>query len=244
MAKNPFKRGSNKWMMFDEIRKLKNRAKTWERKYHISYTNIPTMPERVTKKDIARVKSITYRNLTEQELKVASKEYTYRYENGLLPKQYTPSTQFVPNTERQWEQGQENPQPEQPDDGNESPAVSETEIDAWIQNIFDDILDMSQIDKPNMEVRAILEGLLEAAMNRMGKQAFYEWLENGETQEQLKRQAYPAIAVSPPKPGELVPRYQTYVEQFATILNQGKPLSMEQSMTLSQEGYVNFDYSD
>jgi rhodanese-related sulfurtransferase len=81
-----------------EYKKLKRRVSEWKRKFH-AVPDLPTKPERITKKDIERLKEFKWKNIPEAIKKVWRKEYEYRYENK-MPEVYQPKQQYTPPTEQ------------------------------------------------------------------------------------------------------------------------------------------------
>lgn len=241
--KNPYRKGSNKWIYFDEVRKLRNRIKQWERKYHISFEDIPNMPQTVRKQDIERIKQIKYKNLSEAEIKRAKFNYQWKYEQSELPSQYKPKQEYTPPSEQDFYDDSYDDYFEEPEPIGNEPANSSREMDAWLDMLFNEILDYNDEGR-NSEARDILQGLLNDARNRLGSQALYEYLEDGDNVSRLHNHAVNALSGSPDKAGNLTGHQWHEIEQFAQILNLGRPLSQGQAEVLQQEGFVDFDFSD
>ena len=78
MAKKKLTPRQQEWQK--EYKKLERRVRDWKRKFH-AIPDLPTKPERITKKDIERLKQFKWKNIPEAMKKIWRKEYEYRYEN-------------------------------------------------------------------------------------------------------------------------------------------------------------------
>ena len=232
-----------------EFKKLQRRVREWKRKFH-AVPDLPQKPERITKKDIERLKQFKWKNIEEAVKKRWRKEYEYRYEQEdeevYQPKPpYTPPTEtnFYDNLDygddydREWEE--QHPEWEQPDeDGYTETVVSRDEIEAWIDANINSI----SVDKEIPDMKERLGNLVLEAADAYGDYDEYlNYLE--EHAAQLTASAEKAIKYK----RKWESGYQeesTTVSEFATILNLGRPLSQHESERLENEGWVGFDFND
>lgn len=232
-----------------EFKKLQRRVREWKRKFH-AIPDLPQKPERVTKKDIERLKQFKWKNIEEAVKKRWRKEYEYQYENK-MPEIYVPKPPYTPPTEtdfydnldygddydREWEE--QHPGWEEPDeDGYTETVVSRDEIEAWIDANINSI----SVDKEIPGMKERLSNLVLEAADAYGDYNDYlNYLE--EHAAQLTASAEKAIKYK----RKWESGYQeesTTVSEFATILNLGRPLSQHESERLENEGWVGFDFND
>lgn len=232
-----------------EFKKLQRRVREWKRKFH-AIPDLPQKPERVTKKDIERLKQFKWKNIEEAVKKRWRKEYEHQYENK-MPEIYVPKPPYTPPTEtdfydnldygddyyREWEE--QHPEWEQPDeDGYTETVVSRDEIEAWIDANINSI----SVDKEIPDMKERLGNLVLEAADAYGDYDEYlNYLE--EHAAQLTASAEKAIKYK----RKWESGYQeesTTVSEFATILNLGRPLSQHESERLENEGWVGFDFND
>jgi hypothetical protein len=235
-----------------EIKLLKRRTKQWQKSHRILYTDIPEMPKRVTKQSIEKIKQVRFKNLTEKQIKSAQKAYNIAYDRGELPETRKPKKEYKPPTENDFlndndydysEDRYEDEFEESYSTDNE-PADTIEEIEGYIEQILEGVFDYSGTDRINADVDSILRQLVDNARARMGDREFYEFLSSGDTVSELNRHAVNAVSGSPTGKNPNIPDSNFEIAQFATILNMNRPLSVEQSESLSFEGSINFDYSD
>lgn len=215
-----------------EIANLKRRAKYWEQKYHYK-VDIPDLSsvKRVTKQFVQQVRNIRYKNLTEKQKKEYSRNYTIAYDNGEIniPKPiepYEPPTesQFINNTYEDFSQDTE-----EYDDFSQEPIDTAEEIDAFINSMIDEILGEPM---HNQDAREYLENLLWEARRNYGDKGFYEMLQDDSVIRSLQESAYTAQVVSPTRNGDMRRETEVAIVDFATTLNSGRPLSIEQQEML------------
>lgn len=215
-----------------EIANLKRRAKYWEQKYHYK-VDIPDLSsvKRVTKQFVKQVRNIRYENLTEKQKKEYSRNYTIAYDRGEIniPKSletYEPPTEadFTANIYKDFSQSM----PED-DDFSQEPIDTAEEIDAFINSMIDEI-----IGEPmhNQDAREYLENLLWEARRNYGDKGFYEMLQDDSIVRSLHDSAYTAQVVSPTRNGDMRRETEVAIVDFATTLNSGRPLSIEQQEML------------
>lgn len=236
-----------------ELALLKSRAKSWEKTHRFLFTDIPTEPKRITKQSIQKIKNIKYSNFTEKQKQRYRIAYEDVYENkGLsVPEEdinpYTPPTEndfyddFDRNDDYWWE-----------DTPNE-PAQSKEEIDAFIDETIENILDVSNLTHHNESVRGILRTLLDNLRTSIGDKAYYEFLSDSSVVDELTEAAQTGMATSPTKSSSGVEKQQAQdaISKFTYVLNQHKPLDAYQAEQLSDvietEGFyggVVFEFED
>lgn len=231
----------NQQLFQQELKKLHRRASEWERKRGISFTDFPTMPQRVTRKDIERVKQIRLKNFTPQEIKQYQKEYAYRN----LPA--VPTDDYSPPTEDDYLTGDYDPYWYEPDwdeswgQQSENPALSTAEMEAWIQEKIDSILNPTLLEREREGAKELLRSIIDNAKEQIGTKGFYEFLQDPENAGKLEASAHAYLQSYQKKNG--TDTGGPALEEFTETLNLNRPLTDEQAYELSTYGSVNFDYS-
>lgn len=247
MAKKKLTPRQKEWET--EYKKLQRRVRDWKRKFH-AIPDLPQKPERITKKDIERLKQFKWKNISEAEKKQWRKEYEYRYENK-MPEVYQPKPPYTPPTEREYydnpdygedydrEWEEQHPDWEEPDeDGYTETVVSRDEIEAWIEANIDTIA----VDRELDGVREQLESLVLEAADAFGDYgAYLEYLEQNAST--LNNLAQKAMTGYRGKGGRIYQEDSTAVSQFATVLNLNRPLDTSQAERLQDEGWVSYDFN-
>ena len=215
-----------------EIQNLKRRTKYWEQKYHYK-VDIPDISnvKRVTKQFVQKIHDIRYENLTEKQKKEYSRNYTRAYDNGEIniPE---PQRPYEPPTESQFTSGISDDFSQIPADDtdfSQEPVETAEEIDAYIESMIDEILGGQN---HNQEARDYLENLLWEARRNYGDKGFYEMLQDDSILRSLQESAYTAQVVSPDRNGDMRRETETAIIDFATTLNNGRPLSLDQQEML------------
>lgn len=251
-----------------EFEKLKRRVRDWKRKFH-AVIDLPTRPERITKRDIERIKEIKWKNLADIKKKKAREEYEYKYEQK-MPEIYKPEPPYTPPSEqdyydnpdygedydREWEE--QHPEWNEPDeDGYTETVDSRAEIERWIEEnintITIDSYSAQEIHAPiknasNVaelpDVRETLYMLVTNAADAYGDYIGYlSYLE--QNADALHRYATEAMmGYFNKKTQSLEILYPNATQQFASILNLNRPLDQMQSERLNDEGWVSFDFNE
>lgn len=215
-----------------EIANLKRRTKYWEQKYHYK-VDIPDLSsvKRVTKQYVQKLHDIRYKSLTEKQKKEYAHNYTIAYDRGEIniPKPleaYEPPTEaeFTANIYKDFSQGTE-----EFDDFSQEPIDTAEEIDAFINSMIDEILGEPM---HNQDAREYLENLLWEAKRNYGDKGFYQMLQDDSIVRSLQESAYTAQVVSPTRNGDMRRETEVAIVDFATTLNNGRPLSIEQQEML------------
>lgn len=215
-----------------EIADLKRRTKYWEQKYHYK-VDIPDLSsvKRVTKQYVQKLHDIRYKSLTEKQKKEYARNYTIAYDRGEIniPKPletYEPPTEaeFTANIYKDFSQSMP-----KDDDFSQEPIDTAEEIDAFINSMIDEILGEPM---HNQDAREYLENLLWEARRNYGDKGFYEMLQDDSIVRSLQDSAYTAQVVSPTRNGDMRRETEVAIVDFATTLNSGRPLSIEQQEML------------
>lgn len=232
---------------------LKRRAKSWEKTHRFLVDDFQTTPKKVTRKQIEKIKNIRISNLTEKQRRQYRENYETAYENRQLsiPEEeldpYTPPTEddFYYNTDTDGDYWWE-------DTPNE-PVQSQEEIEAFIDETIENILNTSNIARPNEAIRGILRTLLDNLRSSIGDKAYYEFLSDSSVVEELTEAAQTGMATSPTKSsnGSEKQQAQDAISKFTYTLNRHTPLDTYQAEQLSEviesEGYyggVMFEFED
>lgn len=237
-----------------EYKKLKRRVSDWKRKFH-AVPDLPTKPERITKKDIERLKEFKWKNIPEATKKVWRKEYEYRYENK-MPEVYQPKIQYTPPTENEWlsnsvpqESIQEDEEDEQEDEDGYTPTVdSRDELEKWIQVVINDVV----ISLPDKEIIRNVVDNLENYIYQAFWQAehfnadvsYLNYLE--ENTEKFHDLALKAIHGYESKGNiyYLEQGGESALAQFVTLLNLGRPITPEQSDKYNEASMFSSTFED
>ena len=232
---------------------LKRRAKSWEKTHRFLIDDIPTSPKKVTKKQIERIKNIRISNLTEKQRQQYRENYETAYENRQLPIPEEEREPYTPPTENDFYYNTDNDDDYWWEDTPNEPVQSQAEIEAFIDETVENILNTSSIARPNEAIRGILRTLLDNLRASIGDKAYYEFLSDSSTVEELTEAAQTGMATSPTKTsnGSEKQQAQDAISKFTYTLNRHTPLDSYQAEQLSEvietEGYyggVSFEFED
>lgn len=249
MAKKKLTPNQKEWEK--EFEKLKRRVGDWRRKFH-AIADLPQKPERITKKDIDYLKQFKWRNIAEDIKKRWRKEYEYKYENK-SPEVYQPKHLYIPPTEQEYYRGitleelehekqfvDDTGYDEPDEDGYTEIVVSRDEIEEWIERNIDSITVDIEVDG----MRERLENIVLEAADAYGDYSTYlEQLEL-HASELIHLAERAMVGYIDYQEKKVKQQDQAALNQFATILNMGRPLSQAQSERLENEGWVSFDFND
>ena len=229
MAKKKPKLTPNQLEYQRQLKLLKRREKSWEKKgysFGVYIPYIPSNPSRVTKKDIQRIKKIQFKNFTKIQREVARKNYEY---------EHTPidDNDFYDDSDYWFET-----------DWHESPEPIKTtqEMDAWLEETFNEILNPSVVDREREGAREILLTQLETSKRELGVKGMYEYLQQPDVVNKLQTYASEYISSYQRKDG--TDTGSTPLVKFCEVLNLGRPLTQEQNETLTMYGTIDLDYTD
>ena len=221
MAKKKPKLTPNQLEYQRQLKLLKRRIKSWERKGYEFEIYIPETPERIRKRDIQKLKNIQFKRFSKEEKQLAR----YRHEeleerNNTYYEDYN-DWYFEPTDE---------------------PVSTEAEIDAWLEEVFNGIINPSMVDREREGAKEKLYGILQDAKLRLGSRAMYDYLSQPDVVSKLNEYASAYISSYLKKDGTdtgAIP-----LTKFAETLNLGRPLTQEQSEELTMYGSIDFDYTD
>lgn len=234
------------------MKRLKRRVADWKRKFH-AVIDLPVKPERITKRDIERLKEIKWKNLADIEKKKAREEYEYKYEQK-MPEIYNPVLPYTPPTEhdyydnpdygadydREWEE--QHPDWNEDEDGYTETIDSRAEIEQWINDVIETI----SVDREIPDARNRLISLVEdAARANDYSLDFYHYLEKNTAKfNKLAIKAMHGYILRNSEIKNLDAGGENAMPQFITLLNYGKPLDVYQSAEFTETGHVTFDTTD
>lgn len=204
-----------------QLKLLKRRIKSWERKGYEFDIHIPETPERIRKRDIQKLKNIQFKRFSKEEKQLAR----YRHEeieerNNTYYEDYN-DWYFEPSDE---------------------PVSSIAEMDAWLEETFNEILNPSIVDREREGAREILLTQLETSKRELGVKGMYEYLQQPDVVNKLQSYASEYIASYQRKDG--TDTGSTPLVKFCEVLNLGRPLTQEQNETLTMYGTIDLDYTD
>lgn len=227
-----------------QLKLAKDRARRWQKTKRIAVSIETKKKSESYTKAAERLKNIRLSQFSEQELQEYRTNYQEQYEKGEIKSPYTES-EYSPPTEDDYyadyngDYWYEEPWDETPN----KPAISTAEIDAFIEQTEEEILDVTGIDRPNEVIRGIFRVLLGNLHFSLGDEEYYKYLSNPAVVNQLTEAAQTGMSVSPTKAtnGAEKATAQDAINKFTTVLNMGQPLDIYQSRQLSEvvetEGY-------
>ena len=221
MAKKKPKLTPNQLEYQRQLKLLKRRIKSWERKGYEFDIYISEPPKRVTKKDIQKLKNIQFKRVSKEERQLAK----YRHEeleelNNTYYEDYN-DWYFEPSNE---------------------PVNTVAEMDAWLEETFNEILNPSLVEREREGAKEVLRNLLDTAKAELGVKPMYEYLQQPRVVDKLQSYASEYISSYQRKNG--TDTGSTPLVKFAETLNLGRPLTQEQDETLTMYGTIDLDYTD
>lgn len=221
MAKKKPKLTPNQLEYQKQLKLLKRRIKSWERKGYEFDIYIPETPERIRKRDIQKLKNIQFKRFSKEEKQLAR----YRHEEI----EERNNTYYEDNNDRYFETSDE-------------PVSSIAEMDEWIDELINSILNPTIIEEEREDAKDTLLNLLETAKREMGIKNFYNYLQQRDVVDKLN--AYASDYINSYVKHDGTDTGAIPLQKFAETLNLGRPLTMEQNETLTMYGTINLDYTD
>lgn len=221
MAKKKRKLTPNQIEYQRQVKLLKRRIKSWERKGYLFEVRIPEMVKRVTKKNIQELKSIQFKNFTKEERDIAWGRYQIRLELSREPEINYDDYWYEPEYR---------------------PVNTMDEIQQWIDDIINEILNPDLLERDREGAKELLETIIDNARQRLGDKGFYDYLQDPEVVTKLKNAASNYRQSYRKKNG--TDTGDESLREFTETLNLGRPLTQEQAEDLERYGVVGFDYSD
>ena len=229
-----------------EISLLQRRARDWSKKYHY-VVNIPSASDykRATRSAIESIRNIRISKLTEKQKRQYQANYINKYDTGEIPirgseVQYSPPTesQYL-ETDDEWYQKNVALISTDEYDDDDLPVDSRQEIDAFIDSFISDIASIGDGERVNYEAQELILNLLTEARRNYGDETFYNMLQDEDTVSSLQSAAYAAVMSYRKRNQDgMGGEAETATVKFATILNDNKPLSMEQQDKLLYHDFV------
>lgn len=214
-----------------EYKLLKRRVSSWKKTHRVLYTDIPSKPKRVTKQAIEKLKNIRCKSFTTEQKQEYRTNYEEAYEENNLPNPYEYDDDFTPYTEDDFFNGNDTSNEDFWEDTDNEPAQSREEIEAFIEETIDAILDVNGIERYNDDIRNIFKSLLDNLRFSLGDKGFYEFLSDRNNVEELTEAAQTGMATSPTKDtsGAEKPQAQDAIMKFVNVLNNHRPLDIHQA---------------
>ena len=221
MAKKKPKLTPNQLEYQKQLKLLKRRLKSWERKGYTFDVYIPETPERIRKKDIQKLKNIQFKRFSKEEKQLAR----YRHEeieerNNTYYEDYNDWCFKISN----------------------EPVSTVAEMDAWLEETFNEIINPSVIDREREGAKDLLYTLLEDAKRELGVKGMYNYLQQPQVVDKLNKYASEYVSSYKKKNG--TDTGSTPLNKFAETLNLGRPLTIEQDEMLTMYGTIDLDYTD
>lgn len=211
MAKKKPKLTPNQLEYQKQLKLLKRRIKRWERKGFLYDYSLPETPKKVTKKDIQKLKNITFKKFTSEEKQELREKYRQREE---LIDESVPSSINKPLSKRE-------------------------EIDVWLDDLIDEILNPSLIERERDGAKGLLYSLIDWARVRLGDDVFYDYLQDKSIVEKLKKAASEYIQSYVDHKG--VDHGAESLRLFTETLNLGRPLTIQQAEDIEIYGRFDID---
>ena len=218
-----------------EYQRLLNRIRYWEKVHRMSYK----APKKATKnyeKATERIKQIRWTNLTKKDKEKAQRNFDIAYEQGKIDIPQLEKPDFTPHTESEFLSGDDGIDNDFWDDLPTEPVNSKEEIDAFIEEKIEEILDTSNLKYYSENMKGIFRSLLDNLRTYLGEEDFYNYLSNPETLSKLTEAAQGGMAFYKPDDSRRGMAGESYnaVLDFARILNNNVPLTPQQSEGLDE----------
>ena len=220
------------------------RRREWIKKYHF-LADIPEIPKSPTAKDVKRLEKMRLKNMTEKQFKEMEKRFDIAYEEGSSEVFVQPKNRFISAyTEAEYNQSV-TAYEEQNYTFETEPEESDDAVLADLHYLLDGLIEHGKesswiSDHSELTDReSIIRSIFENSIARIGSlKSFLRYLESPSTHSALIRVVDAVFSESKEW------KRNAAINEFATILNLGRPLDIEQSYELESEGTIGFDYSD
>lgn len=219
MAKKKPKLTPNQLEYQKQLKLLRRRIKSWERRGFLYDEALPETPKRIRKQDIQRLKDIQFKRFTPEQKQQYRRNYEIRDELNRLPVDDISDDGYVHTG---------------------SPVQTEAEMDEWLEETFDAIVSPSLVEREREGAKDVLRGLLEDAKRELGVKGMYEYFQEPTVVDQLNGAAEKYINSYKRKNG--TDSGDAPLSEFARVLNLGRPLTQDQNEELTMYGAVDFDY--
>lgn len=228
------------------------RRREWIKTKHW-YVEAPEIPKSPTLKDIQRLEETRIENLTKRQVTQYEKQYDIAYEEGKIDLSRAVSNRFIsPQTEDEYlkaeSMGIKVSQSSLYGKATyeTQPVESDAEILADLQALLEGLIEHGlplvpfwQSTDAKLEKIATVTNIFNSAVIRCGNLRNYlHYLEEPSTHSALTSACDGIFKAS------TYEQLDESIHDFATILNLDRPLTNEQSYTLTTEDSIDFDYSD
>ena len=228
MAKKKPKLTPNQLEYQKQLKLLKKRIKSWERKGYLYDYSLPETPKRINKKDIQKLKNIQFRKFTKEQKQQLRRNYEHREELKRQEEYEDGWGWYEPDYSTYWPESNE-------------PVNTEREISRWLDDIIDEIINPDLIERERAGAKDLLKAIIDNARRELGEKGFYTYLQDPKVVTDLKNAASRYIQSYRKKNG--YDNGDASLREFTETLNLGRPLTQEQAEDLEIYGTVGFDYS-
>lgn len=226
------------------LKRFNRRIKEWVTKHHM-YVEAPKLTGPPSAKDVKALNKITLKNLTKSQVKEFQRNYDIAYDNNVEEVVDKPENIFdsIPNendfnTDATLNQNEVKYKTE--------PAESDEEIMADLESLISGLLETAfrlaatPQETERAERRAVVfrQVFWDAVAKVGNKLAYLKYLEDSSTHMTLTEIVTRGLLDSQEK------TYNSCFDDFATVLNIGRPITTEQSQDLTMYGRMGFDFSD
>ena len=226
------------------LKRFNRRIKEWVTKHHM-YVEPPKLTGPPTAKDVRTLNKITLKNLTKSQVKEFQRNYDIAYDNNVEEVIDKPDNIFdsIPdendlNVEASLNQNEVKYKTE--------PEDSEAGVMADLQYLLNGLIEHGRTQAPVWNSAEILSSkemairnIYNDAINKVGNlKAYLAYLEDSDTHADLTDACDSVFRASTDK------QLDDSLNSFAVVLNLGRPITNEQSYTLTTDNAIDFDYSD
>ena len=245
MAKNKKYSSPQRKQYEHELSLLKRRQKEWIKTKHFI---LPEVKEKKSHESYAqaaeRLKNIRLSSLTREQKEEYRKNYEIKYEAGDLTTDKKYNEPYTPPTEDVFYSGDDTYDPYWWEETENEPADEKAEYAAEIDRLIDEIVVEADPRSGREYVRDILHQILNNSRTMKGDEKFYKTIKDNDTLGTLQKIADEAINKYIKKGEDAEGIVNSLISQFATVLNDNRPLTDEQSYSLEMYGTISFDYDE
>lgn len=228
-----------------ELYLLKNRQRDWLKTKHFVLPEIQEKKSHETYSEAAqRLRNITLSSFTKEQKEEYRKNYEIKYEAGDLTTDKKYNEPYTPPSEDTFYSGDNIINNNSWEETDNEPADEKAEYAAEIERLIDEIVAEADPRSGREYVRNILHGILNNSRTMKGDEEFYKTIKYNDTLGTLQKIADEAINKYIKKGEDAEGIVNSLISQFATVLNDNRPLTDEQSYTLEMYGTISFDYDE
>ena len=228
-----------------ELYLLKNRQRTWVKTKHYILPEIKKKKSNESySKAAERLHGIRLSSFTKEQKEQYSKNYEIKYEAGDLTTDKKYNEPYTPPSENDFYESDYDYDNYWWEETENEPADEKAEYAAEIERLIDEIVVEADPRSGREYVRNILHGILNNSRTMKGDEEFYKTIKDNDTLGTLQKIADEAINRYIKKGEDAEGIVNSLISQFATVLNDNRPLTDEQSYTLEMYGTISFDYDE